>query len=145
MEGTLNTYRSMETHGKSQLDLIIQVYDGAIVAYRKAAELYQNEDFTTGYKELEKAKRFVVHLYTTLDAEKGGEIAENLGSLYAFVVNETNIVEATKDSSQIDDIITVLENLRSGWAQLREKTARTGQKPTQTEKATPGGGFSTSV
>ena len=145
MEGTLNTYKAMDTHGKSQLDLIIQVYDGAIVAYRKTAEFYKVEDYTAGYKELERAKRFIVHLYTTLNIEKGGEIAEKLGSLYAFIVNETNIVEATKELSHIDDILVVLGNLRSGWTQLREQQIKDNQDLLQPKVAGPSGGFTTSV
>ena len=36
MDGQIGTYRTMETHGKSQLDLILQVYNGAILAYETA-------------------------------------------------------------------------------------------------------------
>jgi flagellar protein FliS len=128
MDGTLATYRAVDTHGKSQLELILQVYDGAIAAYREAAQYYQKQDFNAGYESLEKAKRFIVHLYVTLDPERGGEIAEQLGKLYAYVVNQTNIVEATKDLSQIDDIISVLENLRLGWAGLKEQETSSDQK-----------------
>ena len=39
MDGKLGTYHTIETHGKSQFELIIKVYDGAIAAYRSA----QNE------------------------------------------------------------------------------------------------------
>jgi len=128
MDGTLATYRAVDTHGKSQLELILQVYDGALAAYREAAQCYEKQDLNAGYESLEKAKRFVVHLYTTLDPEKGGEIAEQLGKLYAYVVNQTNVAEATKDLSRIDDIISVLENLRLGWAGLKEQETSSDQK-----------------
>ena len=144
MDGTLATYRAVDTHGKSQLELILQVYDGALAAYREAARFYQKQDFNAGYESLEKAKRFVVHLYTTLDPEKGGQIAEQLSKLYAYVVNQTNVVEATKDLSQIDDIISVVENLRLGWSGLKELETSPDQKPSQ-EAAAPRREFSTSA
>jgi flagellar protein FliS len=115
MEGKLSTYRKVETLGKSQLDLIIQVYEGAIAAFRAAADFYKSDDHQAGHEQLQKAKRFVTHLYTTLDPEVGGEIAESLGKLYAFVINQTNVAEATKDLSVIDDNISILDNVRLGW------------------------------
>ena len=144
MDGTVATYRAVDTHGKSQLELILQVYDGALAAYREAAQFYQKQAFNAGYESLEKAKRFVVHLYTTLNPEKGGQIAEQLSKLYAYLVNQTNVVEATKDLTQIDDIISVLENLRLGWAGLKEMDTSSGQKPSQ-EAAAPRREFSTSA
>ena len=142
MDGSLKSYEAVDTLGKSQVELIIKVYDGAIAAYRAAAECYREEEYQTGYEHLEKAKAFVVHLYTTLDNEQGGEIAENLGKLYSFIVNQTNVVEATKDLSDIDDIISVLTNLRAGWSELKQQEAKTA--PAAATEPIPGGGFVTS-
>ena len=141
MDEPLKSYEAVDTLGKSQVELIIKVYDGAIAAYRAAAECYRKEEYQTGYEHLEKAKTFVVHLYTTLDNEKGGAIADNLSKLYSFIVNQTNVVEATKDLSDIDDIISVLTNLRAGWSELKQQEAKTA--PVATEPI-PGGGFVTS-
>lgn len=127
MEGKLAAYRKAETLGKSQLDLIIQVYDGAIAAFRAAAKFYQVKDYRAGSEQLEKAKRCVTYLYTTLNPEAGGTIAENLGKLYAFIINQTNVAQATKDLSVIDDNITVLDNVRLGWLGLKQQAAKTAQ------------------
>ncbi len=142
MDGSLKSYETVDTLGKSQVELVIKVYDGAIAAYRAAAECYRKEENQTGYEHLEKAKTFVVHLYTTLDNEQGGEIAENLGKLYSFIVNQTNVVEATKDLSDIDDVISVLTNLRAGWSELKQQEAKTA--PAAATEPIPSGGFATS-
>jgi flagellar protein FliS len=137
MEGKVATSRKVETLGKSQLDLILQVYDGAIKAYREAAELYRSEDFEAGYDEMERAKRFVTHLYTTLDLERGGEVAANLGRLYVFVISETYIVQATKDLDQLAAITQVMENLRLGWSELKEQGVPDAVATPPTEETTP--------
>ncbi len=129
MEGKLSTYRTVETLGKSQLDLIIQVYDGAIAAFRAAGDSYRRDDCEGGYQQLQKAKRFVTHLYTTLNPEAGAQIADNLGRLYAFVINQTNVAEATKDLSVIDDNIIILDNVRLGWLELRQQKVATQGAP----------------
>lgn len=121
MNDNVAAYRKTGTLGNSQLDLIIQVYDGAISNMNAAAQAYRNEDDSAGRESLEKAKKFVTHLYTTLDSEKGGDIAEQLGKMYAFVINEINVIEGTKDLQKIDDNMTVLKNLRLGWVGLKEQ------------------------
>lgn len=120
----LETYRTIDTLGKSQLDLVIKVYDGAIAAYRAAGDCYQNNDNEAGFEQSEKARKFITYLYTILDNEKGGQIAENLGRLYAFIINQSYVIEATKDSKLIDDIISILQELRSGWAGIQTDRKR---------------------
>ena len=121
MDGKLGTYHTIETHGKSQVELIIKVYDGAIAAFRSAQKEYQQGQNSAGWEKLNQARKFVTHLYMTLDPEAGGEIADNLSRLYAYIVNQTNVVEATKDSNLIDDIITILDNLRLGWLGIKQQ------------------------
>lgn len=120
-------YQKADITGKTQLDLVVQVYDGAIAAYRAAGEAYRKSDNNSGYEHMERAKRFVTHLYTTLDMDKGGEIADQLSKLYAFVINQTNLAQATKDLTQIDDNISILNNLRSGWMGLKDQAAQQGK------------------
>ena len=131
MNNKIGTYRRIDTMGKSQLDLILQVYDGAIAAYDSARERYQKQDFQGGYEQLERAKRFLTHLYTTLDLENGGEVGENLGKLYAFLINQTDLVVATKDITVLTSNIKVLNNLREGWAGIRGQSPAPAQ-PDQT-------------
>lgn len=124
MNDKLDTYRTIDTLGKSQLDLVIKVYDGAIAAFNSAGKSYNTNDNETGFEQMEKARKFITHLYTNLNNEEGGQIAENLGRLYAFIISQSYVAEATKDSKLIDDIISILQELRSGWAGIQ-----TNRKP----------------
>ena len=121
MNENLKAYESTSTLGLSQVDLILKVYDGAIAAFTEASELYSNNELIAGYEKMERAKKLVTHLYTTLDPENGGEIAERLGKIYAFILNQSDIAQATKDLKIIDDNISVLKNVREGWQGLKEQ------------------------
>lgn len=134
MGDNLTAYKQADILGKSQIDLVIQVYEGAIDAYRAAREAYENQNTDQGYDHLQKARRFITHLYTTLDMEKGGEIADQLSRLYAFLINQTNVIEATKDLNQIDDNISILDNLRSGWVGLKEQQSEKKAETAQSER-----------
>ena len=127
MDEKLMQYRKSETENKSVAELIIMVYDGAIDNLKKAAELYKTEKMQDGYEAMEKAKRFVVHLYTTLDEEKGGEVAANLSAMYAYVIERMNFIQATKDIETINEAINILSNIREGWVGLAEQE-KSGQK-----------------
>ena len=122
MDGKLSTYRTIDTLGKSQVDLILQVYDGAIAAFKAASEHYANEELQGGYEQLERARKFLVHLYTTLDQDQGGEVATNLSKLYTFMICQIDAAETTHDSNLIDSNVRVLENLRTAWMTIREQS-----------------------
>jgi flagellar protein FliS len=124
----LETYQDAETLSKPPVDLLLKVYDGSLQSFAAAAEAYARGDFAAGYNHLEKARRFVVHLYTTLDFDKGGDVAERLGRLYVFVMNEIDFVEATKQTARINGCIKVLQNIRDGWAGLKPARATTASR-----------------
>ncbi|MCM2272079.1 MAG: flagellar protein FliS [candidate division Zixibacteria bacterium] len=120
MNEQIKSYRQVDTVGKSQIDLIMQVYSGAIQSLAAGREHYGAGEFDAGYLQLERSRKFLTHLYTTLDFEQGGEVAQNLGKLYAFCMNEFDVIEATKEISRIDSCIKVLETLKQGWEQIRQ-------------------------
>ncbi len=130
MNSKIKTYDNINTLGMSQLNLVLKVYEGAIASFKVAAELYKAGNSMKGYEQLEKSKRFITHLYTTLDPDKGGEIAEKLGKIYAFLLNQTNHAQATKELKIIDDNIAILVNIREGWFFLKQQ-----QKVSQPEDA----------
>jgi len=136
MENGLNAYNRTDTMGKSQLDLILQVYDGAIKTYGQARDNYLNDEVEAGFISLEKAQRFVTHLFTTLDREHGGEVADNLGRMYAYIINETEGIKGTKDTSKLEAIVKMLGNIRAGWAGLKDSNPDQHQVP-QEEPAAP--------
>lgn len=120
MKDKLKSYQTVDTLGKSSADLVVKVYDGAISDLNKAIKHYQKNKIPQGYEALEKAKKFIVHLYTTLDEEKGGDIAQKLSQLYAFIIEQLNIAQTMRNLSAIEDSVVILSNLREGWMQLAE-------------------------
>ena len=121
MDGKIAAYRHADTMGKSQIDLILMVYDGAIKALRDATNHYSKDENDAGYEQLQHAKRFVTHLYTTLDMSKGGEVAKNLSKMYVWVISQLFVVEASKDVDELGSVTKVMENLRFAWAEIKEQ------------------------
>jgi len=124
----LTSYQTTDTLGKTGLELVVKVYNGALDNLQQAKKHYSTGDNQAGYESMEMVRKFIVHLYTTLDMEKGGDIAQKLSDLYTFVVKQIDLVQGTKNETLIDEIHTILENVRDGWSQLAEQTA-TKNKP----------------
>ncbi len=74
-----------------------------------------------------RLRPLIASLHTKLNPEAGGEIAEDLGKLYAFIINQTNMAEATKDLSVIDDNISILDNVRLGWLEFKQQKTAAAQ------------------
>ncbi len=119
MKKKISTYQQVDTEGKSQLELVIKIFDGALQSLTAAHDAYAEEDYQAGYRDLEKVRRFVVHLYSTLDFVQGGDVADRLGKLYVHLMSEIDMIEATKNQAKIDSCAKVLRNLREGWVGLR--------------------------
>jgi len=145
MDNRLKAYQRTGTLGKSQIELVLQVYDGAIAAFTAAGECYKKSELTEGYEQLQRARKFVTHLYTTLDFDKGLEVAENLGKLYAFLISQTDLAVATKDQAVILGNVKVLRKLREGWSGIRNQEASLrAASPERAEMAVAGSHISTS-
>lgn len=127
MNRKIKDYLTVDTLGKSGIELVVKVYDGAISNLREAAESYKKDDSGAGYDCLEKGKKFIVHLYSTLDEAKGGDIADKLARLYAFVIENINRAQATKELSLIEDSVVILNNIREGWVKLAERIKPEGE------------------
>lgn len=115
-----NAYRETSTMGMSQVDLILTVYRGTIGFLNQARTDFESENFSEGRTACDKARKCLVHLYTTLDMEKGGEIAESLGNIYVHVVEQLDVAVADKSPKYFDDMISHLNTIKEAWDGLKE-------------------------
>jgi flagellar secretion chaperone FliS len=120
MNHQISTYADVDTLGRSQVELILKVYTGAQTSLEAAHRLYTDGDYTNAYAEVEKARKFIVHLYTTLNFEDGGDVAANLGRMYVFMLSEFDAIEATKNTKHLESCIKILKNMRNGWEGVRD-------------------------
>jgi flagellar protein FliS len=125
----VTTYKRAQTEGLSQRDLIVMCYKGAANFLEQARQAHAAEDFDTFAELLEKAHRVIVHLYTTLDTERGGEIAAKLGELYAYMISQLYLISATKDVAAVESIIQILNTVKTGWEELDPGSVSTATEP----------------
>ena len=119
MKQDVQAYQTASTLGDTQLELIIKVYNGVMIALDTATEAFSKNQGLEAREQLAKAEKGVAHLFTTLDFEQGGEIAHSLGQLYVFAINRIQSASSSGQTAPISEARRVLDNLRTAWTELR--------------------------
>lgn len=105
--------------------LITMLFDGAQASIRKARIHMQDGNVAEKGLAISKALDIVNNgLQAALDAEKGGEIAERLWSLYDYVARLLMEANLRNDPERLDEASALLENIGSAW---REIGGRSGE------------------
>ena len=58
--------------------------------------------------------------------EKGGEIAAKLAELYAYLINQIYLLNATKNAQIFDGILKVMTTLKEGWENVDSRVLQGG-------------------
>ena len=67
---------------------------------------------------ISKAVALIGHLNATLDMDKGGQISENLRSLYVYMMSRLTLANATNDAHIVAEISKLVREIKSGWDQI---------------------------
>jgi flagellar secretion chaperone FliS len=127
------SYQKAQLEGLSQRDLIVMCYKGAVKYLNDARQRLESGDGEGFSDQIEKAHRVIFHLYTTLDTQQGGEIAQKLADIYAYLINQIYLLNATKNLDIVDGINRIMNTLREGWEGIDPKavTAATDNRSKQ--------------
>jgi flagellar protein FliS len=109
------TYRETAVTTQNRGRLIVMLYDGAIKFLRQAIQDIRQGDLAAKGTHLARAQDIIFELNTVLDMEKGGQIAQNLRSLYTFMQRHLSQANIRKDTAMIQEVIGMLEELNQSW------------------------------
>jgi len=119
MDG-ISAYRENTVTTESKGRLIVLLYDGAIKFLRLAQQELDAGDFAKKGEYINKAVDIFIELDTCLDMESGGEIAQNLRSLYQFMRRHLSDANTQRDPQRIGEVIGILSDLKEAWAAIAE-------------------------
>ena len=129
MKSALATYQRNQVAGMGQRDLILLLYNGALKFLEQARSELDNERTDVFADKVERVHRIIYHLYTTLDFDKGRDIATRLGQLYSFIISQLYILNSTRNVDIINDLSAILTDLRDGWQGIGRATDPAGDAP----------------
>jgi flagellar protein FliS len=111
----VNVYQKTTISTQNKGRLIVMLYDGAIRFLRQAIREMESNDYAAKGRSIAKAQDIILELNTVLDMEAGGEIAQNLRSLYNFMLRHLSQANLKCDVHMVREVISLLEDLNQSW------------------------------
>ncbi|WP_024654818.1 flagellar export chaperone FliS [Borrelia hispanica] len=117
-------YKKTQVNTSSSISILVMLYEKAIQDLEVAKEFYKNEDPKSTTKADEKvyhAQDIIIELMSTLNFEDGGDISNNLLSIYSFLNKTLESVTLEKNIDNIQEVLKHLKNLHTAWKALLKK------------------------
>ncbi len=113
------SYRKLQVETANPIELVLMLYDRAIVLIDKAKNEILEKQYEAKGLTLDKTADIVFELLTTLDKDKGGEIASSLANLYNFVLREITDANVNLNTKALDNAKRILSELRESWESIK--------------------------
>jgi len=124
----MNSLAALSQYGKIKNDtqtmyasphqLMLMLFDGAIEAMSLTIAAIQNKNFELRSKQNTRSITIINGMRECLDMKAGGELADNLYSLYQYMVQELFRANFKQDIVIIRNIQTMLKDIRGSWEKI---------------------------
>jgi flagellar protein FliS len=110
--------------------LIIMLYEGAISTCRSAIVHMQQKDILNKGAMISKAIMIIESgLRLSLDKKAGGEIAESLDALYAYMSKRLMTANIHNQPELVQEVIQLLTDLKGAWEAIASTQAINSEMP----------------
>ena len=117
-------YREREIQSATPARLVVLLFEHAHANLLRARHAVQTGNIELRTESVGKAREALMELLTSLDAERGGDMARNLKSVYCFILSELVDVVRRRDGGQLERIIRMVSELRSAFETIATDAAR---------------------
>jgi flagellar protein FliS len=125
-------YKETQIETASPIKLIVILYEIIINSIEQSKKYMEDKKFDLANKELSRAQDGIIELIAALDLEKGGDIANNLYSIYLFCSRRLFEGNIEKKPQILDEVKNILVNLKEAWEKIATMTSE--ESPTQKEE-----------
>ncbi|CAI8244739.1 Flagellar protein FliS [marine metagenome] len=107
-----------QTSYASPHQLMLMLFDGAIEAISITVGAIENQNFELRSKQNTRSITIINGMRDCLDMESGGELSDNLYSLYQYMAQELFRASFKNDVDTIQNIQTMLKDIRESWEKI---------------------------
>jgi flagellar secretion chaperone FliS len=111
----LGQYKRVGVETAGTTELVVMCYEKALEMLRSAKRSFEEKEFEKKGKALKKALEVINTLQSTLDMEKGGQIAKNLEAIYIYLTRRLLEGDIRKDLTAFDEAVRILSELKEAW------------------------------
>lgn len=117
----MNALRQLQAYKANQIvtadpgTILLMLYQGAIDALHRAVEHLAAGNMAEKGRRILQANDIINQFLVSLDHEVGGEVAQNLESLYNYMLNEIMLGNVKNDPEPLKRVASLLSTLKEGW------------------------------
>lgn len=117
-------YRDVEVLSSSPERVVLLLYEKLLVSLRRGAHCIRARDIQGKHDSLTRAGDIAYELLSSLDYERGGDLAPRLASLYTFWGKEISDGGRALDPARIERIHGMVSELHESWKAAVEAVER---------------------
>jgi flagellar protein FliS len=134
MNYKINSYQKVEVETNDPIKLVIMLFEGAINFTEKAKRRMMDNKVAEKGILITKVMAIVDELHSSLDMEKGGEVAANMNRIYHYIRERLTDANMKNDPSVLTEVIRHFRVLKDAWVKVYSEQKQTSQ---QKQPATP--------
>lgn len=113
-----NTYLETSISEASPHKLIELMYDGAIKNLKLSKIFIEQKNYEKKSEFLNKALSILLSLREGVSLDKGGDVAQNLYSLYDYCYRRLVAASTKNDIAIVDEVLGYITELNDAWRQM---------------------------
>jgi len=111
-------YQGYQVDGSSPLGLVLLSYEALYKSLGRVRRTIEAGDLAAEADHTSRAMEAIIELASSLDMEKGGEVASSLASLYPYMMKRLSEGMCSCSTEAVDEVIRLVQTLRDGWQEL---------------------------
>ncbi|MBO1520741.1 flagellar export chaperone FliS [Oceanisphaera sp. DM8] len=119
MRGSMKAYKSVALDSQksvaSPYRIVQMLLAGALERLAKTRTAIEQQNYEQRGELVSSTMMIIDELRLSLDYEDGGEIAQNLGRLYDFMMNELVSVNMNNDLEKLESTSRLLREIKESW------------------------------
>lgn len=109
-------YGARKVETASPAELVLMLYEGAIKFCNIAMGAIEKKDYEKANTNIQKARRIIVELQTTLDHKY--KVAEDFDVIYDYIFKTLVQANIKKDPEILEEALKQLRDLRDAWKEI---------------------------
>lgn len=115
-----------KAHSSDPHKLILMLYQGALLSIASAKNQMMRKEIAAKGKSISQAIAIINEgLKASLDMKVGAPMVQNLSNLYDYMCQRLLVANMKNDTAILDEVSTLLLDLRGAWESIRPDEQRT--------------------